>query len=125
MNGPERLGPAAHWRGNLRVTAALLLLWAVVTFGGVYYARVLNLPFLGWPFSFFLSAQGAPILYVLIVCAYAWWMGRADRRHGVSDDDRDGVPVDGGRDGGEHGGKNDRRDDVAGGHGRAGGRGPA
>ncbi|MFT3803312.1 MAG: DUF4212 domain-containing protein [Burkholderiaceae bacterium] len=94
--GPERLGPAAHWRGNVRLTAALLLLWAVVTFGGVYYARVLNFSFFGWPFSFFLGAQGAPVLYLLIVCAYAWAMGRADRRHGVGDDDRDGGRGSGG-----------------------------
>jgi putative solute:sodium symporter small subunit len=72
-----------YWRRNLRLTAALLFLWFVVTFVVAYFARELSFDFFGWPFSFWMGAQGAPVFYVLIVGFYAWYMNRLDAKHGV------------------------------------------
>ncbi len=81
--------PAAHrkrhWRANRLVIAVLLSLWVGVTFGVSYYARELNFRFFGWPFSFWVAAQGAPLVYLLIVAAYARFMDGLDRRHHVSE----------------------------------------
>jgi putative solute:sodium symporter small subunit len=70
-----------HWRHNKRLTLALLLLWALVTFGAPFYAHRLNFSVLGWPFGFWAAAQGALLVYGLIVVCYAWSMNRADRHH--------------------------------------------
>jgi putative solute:sodium symporter small subunit len=70
-----------YWRRTLRVTGALLALWFVVTFGVAFYARQLQFSFFGWPFSFWAAAQGALVLYVLIIVAYAWAMNRIERRY--------------------------------------------
>ncbi len=67
-----------YWRNTLRLTAALLLVWFCVTFGVSYFARLLNFDFFGWPFSFWMGAQGAPLIYVFIIGFYAWRMNRAD-----------------------------------------------
>ena len=75
-----------HWRHNLRITGALLALWFLVSFVSSYFARDLNFVFFGWPFSFWLAAQGAPLLYCLIVGFYAWVMNREDARHGLDED---------------------------------------
>jgi len=32
----------------------------------------------GWPFSFWMAAQGALIVYVLLIGAYAWIMNRLE-----------------------------------------------
>jgi len=77
-----------HWRGNLGLTAALLVLWFGVTFVLSYFARDLNFVFFGWPFSFWMAAQGAPLVYVLIVAVYAAVMQRLDARHGLDEQDR-------------------------------------
>lgn len=76
----DRRARRAHWRAVLRLTIGLLLVWAVAAFAGVYFARQLNQPFVGWPFGFFWAALGAPLSFVLIVALYAWRMAVLDRR---------------------------------------------
>lgn len=75
------------WRRNLRITAILLAFWFVVTFVVSFFARELNFSFFGWPFSFWMGAQGAPLVYGLIVGFYAWYMRRLDLAHGVDEKD--------------------------------------
>jgi putative solute:sodium symporter small subunit len=80
-----------YWRRNLRVTAVLLAAWFAVTFGVGWFARDLAFDFFGWPFSFYMAAQGAQIVYVLIIGFYARYMNRLDRAYGVYEhDDEDG-----------------------------------
>jgi putative solute:sodium symporter small subunit len=67
-----------YWNRNLRLTAALLSVWFVVTFAASWYARELSFNFFGWPFSFYVAAQGAPFVYLLIVAFYARRMDRYD-----------------------------------------------
>lgn len=74
-----------YWRKNLLVTALLLVIWAVVTFGVSYFARDLNFSFFGWPFSFWMGAQGALVIYGLIIAFYAWYMNRLDIEHDVEE----------------------------------------
>jgi putative solute:sodium symporter small subunit len=76
----------AYWRRTLRLTAALLFLCCAVTFGVSYFARDLNFSFFGWPFSFWMAAQGALIVYCLIVWAYARGMERLDHEFGVAEE---------------------------------------
>jgi putative solute:sodium symporter small subunit len=77
----------AHWRRNLRLTALLLAIWFSVTFGVAFFARELSFSVFGWPFSFWVAAQGALIVYVLLAWVYARTMDRLDRAHGVAEDD--------------------------------------
>lgn len=77
---------ARYWRANLRLTAALLLVWGVVSFAVMYFARELQFSFFDWPFAFWVAAQGALIVYVLIVGIYAWALRRLDRRYGAGEE---------------------------------------
>lgn len=79
----------AHWQQNLRITAILLAIWFVVTFVLTFFARELNFNFFGGPFSFWVGALGAPLVYVIIVACYAHHMERLDRQHGLAEDDHD------------------------------------
>jgi len=74
-----------YWRKNLRITAILLAIWFVVTFVVAYFARELSFSFLGWPFSFWVGAQGALVVYVAIIGYYAWYMNKLDVEHGVEE----------------------------------------
>ena len=72
---------AAHWRQTRRFTLVLLALWFATTFTTVFFARDLaTLSLFGWPLSFYLAAQGAALVYLAIIGAYAWHMARLDRR---------------------------------------------
>lgn len=75
-----------YWRKNLIVTTLLLSVWFVVTFVVGYFARELNFSFFGWPFSFWMGAQGSLIVYVLIIWFYARYMNKLDIEHGVQED---------------------------------------
>ena len=74
-----------YWRKNLNITAILLAIWFVVTYVVGYYARDLNFNFFGWPFSFWVGAQGALVVYVAIIGFYAWYMNKLDIEHGVDE----------------------------------------
>lgn len=70
-----------YWRKTLRLTAGLLLIWFLMSFVATYFARELNFEFFGWPFSFWLGAQGIPLGFGLIIGYYAWAMNRLDMAH--------------------------------------------
>jgi putative solute:sodium symporter small subunit len=73
---------AAHWRSTRRVTALLLAIWLVTSFGAVWFARDLqNLTVFGWPLSFYMAAQGASLVYLAVIGVYAVLMRRADARY--------------------------------------------
>jgi putative solute:sodium symporter small subunit len=74
-----------YWRKNLRITAFLLSIWFFVTFVLTYFARDLDFKFFGWPFSFWVAAQGALVVYCVIIWYYAHYMNKLDIEYGVAE----------------------------------------
>ena len=74
-----------YWHKNLRLTAVLMVVWFVVTLVPIYFARDLNFDFFGWPFSFFMAAQGSLLIYLAIIWFYARSMNRLDHAHDVDE----------------------------------------
>jgi putative solute:sodium symporter small subunit len=74
-----------YWRKNLRITAVLMVIWFVVTYVVAFFARDLNFNFFGWPFSFWVAAQGALVVYVVMIWFYARTMNRLDEEFGVAE----------------------------------------
>jgi putative solute:sodium symporter small subunit len=75
-----------YWRKNLNITGVLLAIWFVVTFGVAFFARDLSFSFFGWPFSFWVGAQGALIVYMVLIWFYARRMNQLDQEHGVAEE---------------------------------------
>lgn len=80
---------AEYWSKNLRITAILLAIWFFVTFVVSFFARELTFNFFGWPFSFYMAAQGSLIIYVVIIWFYARYMNQLDRDYGVHEGEED------------------------------------
>lgn len=76
-----------YWRRNLKITGVLLAIWFFVTYVIGFFARDLSFNFFGWPFSFYMAAQGSLIVYVLLIWYYARYMNRLDREYGVDEGD--------------------------------------
>lgn len=76
-----------YWRRNLNITAVLLVIWFVVTYVVGWFARDLSFNFFGWPFSFYMGAQGALIVYVAIIWFYAHYMNKLDHEYGVDEEE--------------------------------------
>lgn len=86
-DGAAEARAAAHWLANCRLAACLLGVWFTITFVAVYFARELSQRVFGWPFSFWMAAQGSLVVYVLIVWWYARRMRRVDAECGMAEDD--------------------------------------
>ena len=74
-----------YWCSTLNITAVLLSIWFVITFVVIYFARDLSFAFFGWPFSFWIGAQGSLIIYVTIIWFYARYMNKLDLEHGAAE----------------------------------------
>lgn len=73
-----------YWGKNLTITAILLAVWFIITFVAGWFARELNgIVILGFPLGFYIGAQGALIVYVLIIWYYARHMNNLDKEYGV------------------------------------------
>jgi putative solute:sodium symporter small subunit len=82
---PQRQG---YWVRTRRLTLQLMLVWFASTFGIIFFARELSaFTFFGWPLSFYLVAQGAVVLYTVIVAIYACKMQALDKT--FENDDHD------------------------------------
>lgn len=80
-------GHRLYWRKNLTITAILMVIWFVVTYVVGFMARDLSFNFFGWPFSFWMGAQGALVVYVAIIWFYARYMNNLDQEFGVAEED--------------------------------------
>jgi putative solute:sodium symporter small subunit len=70
----------SYWLGTQFVTGVLFTAWLATTLGIIFFARELaQLTVFGWPFSYYLAAQGSMLIYLAIVGVYALVMRRLDR----------------------------------------------
>lgn len=77
-----------YWVRNIRLTAILLGIWFVVTYVAGFFARELNaITIFGFPLGFYMGAQGALIVYVVIIFFYASRMNKMDKEYGVAEED--------------------------------------
>ena len=75
-----------YWQRAKRITAVLMVAWFVAGLGVHFFARDLNFRFFGWPFSFWMAAQGSSLVFLFLVALYAWLMERLDRKYGFEED---------------------------------------
>lgn len=74
MGDPE--AQEKHDPRVLALKAGLLALWALVTFGFCFFARDLQFMVGGWPFEYWMAAQGAVLFFMAIIVVYAAVMKR-------------------------------------------------
>lgn len=85
----DRAVLAAYWSENKRLTTVTLIVWAAVSFGAILLAEGLNtVIILGFPLGYYLGAQGALIVFVLLVFNYSRAMNNIDRKHSLHEEER-------------------------------------
>ncbi len=85
MSAPARAH--LYWRRLRLLSAALLLCWLAVTLAVPWFAADLNAWRIGrFPLGFWISSQGALIVFVVLIIIYVWVVERLDRAwHAVQD----------------------------------------
>lgn len=70
-----------YWRFNVMLITVLMLIGFAVSFVVPFFARTLSsVRLAGFRLPFYLGAQGAIVIYLLLIAIYIAAMTRADRR---------------------------------------------
>lgn len=72
--------PDLHDARHLWLKAGLLLVWALVSFGTCYFARDLQFQVGPWPLNYWIAAQGAVLMFIVIVGVYCAAMNHFERQ---------------------------------------------
>ena len=76
-----------YWQFNLRLTILLLAIWFVVTYliSGLWAGTLNQFTFLGFPFGYYMAAQGSIIVFVIEIALYAKLMNKKDLEFGIQE----------------------------------------
>ena len=77
-----------YWRYNVRLTTILLAVWFVVTFliSGLWAGYLNQVTIIGFPFGYYMAAQGSLAIFVIEIAVYAWLMNRKDEEYGIREE---------------------------------------
>jgi putative solute:sodium symporter small subunit len=78
----------AYWRENVRLTSIILFIWFVVTYVCAFFVNELNqIVIFGFPFGYYMGAQGSLIVFVVLIFWYAFSMNKKDKEYGVEEEE--------------------------------------
>jgi putative solute:sodium symporter small subunit len=76
----QTFAPDLHDIRHLWLKAVLLAAWVLSSFGACYFARDLQALMPDWPLAYWFAAQGAVLMFLLIVVVYCLSMDHFERR---------------------------------------------
>jgi putative solute:sodium symporter small subunit len=77
-----------HWAETRGLTTWILILWFIVSIGIVFFANALNsVTFFGWPFGFYMAAQGSLMIFVILIVVLNFKQEKIDEKFGVAEDE--------------------------------------
>ncbi|RMH04773.1 MAG: DUF4212 domain-containing protein [Aquificota bacterium] len=77
----------SYWRENRRLMVVVLVIWAFVSYGAALVSNWLNkIVLFGFPLGYYMGAQGALIVFLLLIIWYAKSMDETDKKYGVEEE---------------------------------------
>lgn len=77
----------SYWRENRKLMWIVLVVWALVSYGAALISGWLNrIVVLGFPLGYYMGAQGALLVFLLLIVFYAKRMDETDRKYRVEED---------------------------------------
>jgi len=88
LAGLDREKLKKYWAENVKLTAIILFIWFVVTYVAIYFSAELNnIVIYGFPFGYYMGAQGSLIIFVILIFWYAFAMNKKDKEYGVEEEE--------------------------------------
>jgi len=88
LKGLDKEKLKAYWSYNIRLTTIIMVIWFVVTYVAIFFTPQLNnIVILGFPFGYYMGAQGSLIIFVILIFWYAFKMNAADKEYGVEEEE--------------------------------------
>jgi putative solute:sodium symporter small subunit len=77
-----------YWAENIKLTAIIMFIWFVVTYVAIFFSPELNnIVIYGFPFGYYMGAQGSLIIFVILIFWYAFAMNKKDKEYGVEEEE--------------------------------------
>lgn len=77
----------AYWRENKAFMYVILLIWFIVSYLAAIFASSLNsITILGFPFGYYMGAQGSIAIFVILNLIYSLKMNDLDKKYGLEED---------------------------------------
>ena len=77
-----------HWTETRGLTTWILILWFIFSIGIFFFANSLNsFTFFGWPFGFYMAAQGSLMIFVILIVVLNFKQEKIDEKFGVAEDE--------------------------------------
>jgi len=75
-----------HWAETRSLTTWILILWFIFSMGIFFFANSLNsLTFFGWPFGFYMAAQGSLVIFVVLIVVLNIKQEKIDDKYGLAE----------------------------------------
>ncbi|WP_246944386.1 DUF4212 domain-containing protein [Bacillus pinisoli] len=76
----------AYFREKTRNIIIYLIIWFIVSFGVVLFAEPLsNFTFLGFPFHYYMGAQGSILTFIILLFVNAKVSDKIDQKYGIDE----------------------------------------
>lgn len=76
----------AYFKERTAYIVLYLVIWLIVSFGMVMFAEALStFTFNGFPFHYFMGAQGSIVVFILLLFVNAKVSDRIDRKYGIDE----------------------------------------
>lgn len=76
----------AYFRARTRNIVIYLVIWAIVSYGVVAIAESFNFSIMGFPFHYYMGAQGAVIVFIILLFLNAKLSDNIDKKFGISEE---------------------------------------
>jgi putative solute:sodium symporter small subunit len=75
------------------LTGALLTVWALASFGWVWFARDLDHKVGNWHINFWMGAQGSLLIFLLVTMVHAWVVNHLEKQAKAEEEPEQDRPI--------------------------------
>ena len=76
-----------HWHRTKNLMIITMIIWFIFSFVVHWFANALNaINFMGFPFGFYMAAQGSLIVFVVLIWWFAFAQDKIDHECGMAED---------------------------------------
>ncbi|WP_456277470.1 DUF4212 domain-containing protein [Bacillus sp. AK128] len=84
----------AYFRERTRNIVIYLIIWFIVSFGVVLFAEPLSkFTFLGFPFHYYMGAQGAVLTFIILLFINAKLSDKIDEKYGIDEKQNEQLSI--------------------------------
>ncbi|MDX8366824.1 sodium/substrate symporter small subunit [Cytobacillus sp. IB215665] len=84
MKKLDKQNADSYFRKHTRNVVIYLVIWLMVSFGVVFFAETLQFNINGFPFHYFMGAQGSILIFILLLFINARVSDKLDEKYGFS-----------------------------------------